>query len=131
MSARPTSQENLIKHDSGSRSHVSCWILAQESPTLGAGLHLIMEKSSRRWRSCLVSVCGTRLVNNRLSETCAHHCLSGQNLRGVQASRKRDISLNYWQAHSRVWSSGTKLLNRGGFHNCPHSVQHQPGRGRI
>lgn len=90
-----------------------------------------MEKSSRRWRSCLVSVCGTRLVNNRLSETCAHHCLSGQNLRGVQASRKRDIPLNYSQAHSRVSSSGTKLLNRGGFQNCPHSVQHQPGRGRI
>lgn len=92
-SARPALQEKLIKRDFGSRSHVSRWISAQESPTLGAGLHLIMEKLSRRWRCCLVSARGTRLINNRLSETCAHHCLSGQNLRDVQASRKKEPSL--------------------------------------
>lgn len=92
-----------------------------------------MEKLSRRWRCRLVSACGTRLINNRLSETCAHHCLSGQNLRNVQASpkkKKRAISSNYSRAHSGASSSGAKLLNRGGFLNCPHSVQHQPGRGR-
>lgn len=62
-------------------------------PTLGAGLHLIMEKLSRRWRCRLVSACGTRLINNRLSETCAHHCLSGPNLHNVQASPKKEPSL--------------------------------------
>lgn len=45
-------------------------------------------------------------------------------------TEKRAISSNYSRAHSRASSSGAKLLNRGGFLNCPHSVQHQPGRGR-
>lgn len=91
-SARPALQEKLIKRDFGSRSHVRLDSSAR-FPTLGAGLHLIMEKLSRRWRCRLVSACGTRLINNRLSETCAHHCLSGQNLRNVQASPKKEPSL--------------------------------------
>lgn len=77
--------------------------------TLSARLHLIMEKLSRRWRSYLVSACGTRLVNNRLSETCAHHCLSGWNLCGVQASRTVcQTEMSHWITHRLVrGNSGT------------------------
>lgn len=97
--------------------------------TLSARLHLIMEKLSRRWRSCLVSACGTRLVNNRLSETCAHHRLKPVRRAGLtNCLPNRDVSLNYSQTRSWEQQNGAKLLNRGGFDNCPHSVQHQPGR---
>lgn len=43
--------------------------------------------------------------------------------------QNRNVSLNYLQAHSWKECSGTRLLHRGGFHNCPHSVHPQPSWG--
>lgn len=79
-----------------------------------------MEKLSRRRRSCLVSACGTRLLNNRLSETCAHHCLSAPNLCDAQtgcptrASRPITLSL----VGRQDWQTCAELLNSGTFLFC-------------
>lgn len=99
--------------------------------TLSARRRLIMEKLSRRRRSRLVSACGTRLVNNRLSETCAHHCLSGKNLCDVQTVRPTHTShpitlrlIATGKPAQSCWAQALFLLS---FYNCPHSV-HQPAR---
>lgn len=104
--------------------------------TLSARRRLIMEKLSRRRRSRLVSACGTRLVNNRLSETCAHHCLSGENLRDVQTvgptQTSRRITLRLIGTTGKpaqsCWTQA--LFFSPSFYNCPHSVHHQQGGAR-
>lgn len=100
--------------------------------TLSARRRLIMEKLSGRRRSRLVSACGTRLVNNRLSETCAHHCLSGENLRDAQTvgptQTSRRITLRLIGTTGKpAQSCWTQALFFFSFYNCPHSVHHQQG----
>jgi hypothetical protein len=70
--------KELIKRDFGSWSHLSCSIRSWVTPRWEASSNYVKVVQSFGF-ACYLSVVPVR-ETNRLSETCAHHCLTGENL---------------------------------------------------